>query len=165
MTRWISVAVLLLPSLLFAQSADDEINPQDPQEANVKAYIDLLRKDIKKDKVGILTEMMDFTPDEASRFWPVYNAYDKELTKLGDERIALIRMYADNYGDLTDTQATTIVNGLLDVSAKRNALQKKYFQQISQALNPKLAARFIQVEHQILLVLDLQVASSLPVVE
>ena len=108
---------------------------------------------------------MDLTPEEASRFWPIYSAYGKGLAKLGDERIAFFRMYVDNYDSLTDQQATSIVNGLLDVQARRGALQKKYFQQMSQALTPKLAARFVQVEHQLLLVLDLQLAASLPVVE
>jgi hypothetical protein len=74
-------------------------------------------------------------------------------------------MYVENYATLTDQQASTIVNGLLDAQARRNALQKKYFGQVSQALNPKLAARFLQIEHQLLLVLDLQVAASLPVVD
>ena len=135
------------------------------EEENLRTYVDLLRKDIKKDKVSILTEMMDLSPDEASKFWPVYKQYDQELTKLGDERIAFIRMYAENYGSLTDQKVTQIANGLLDVEGRRNALKKKYFQKMSQVLNPKQATKFLQIEHQILLLLDLQVAASLPIVE
>ena len=48
--------------------------------------------------------MMELTPNEASKFWPVYNDYDKELSRLGDERLALIRIYADNYGAMTETE-------------------------------------------------------------
>ena len=152
----------VLPML---QAQQEPAGNQQTIEANFKAYIELLRKDIKKDKVAILSELMDLTPDEASKFWPIYNAYDKELTKLGDERLALFRMYVDNYESLTDKQATTIVNGLMDVQGRRTALQRRYFQTMSQALSPKLAARFVQIEHQLLLVLDLQIAASLPVVD
>jgi hypothetical protein len=159
--RW-SILVLLAVVPLVAQDAP---GTEETREVNLKAYVDLLRKDLKKDKVAIITQMMELAPDEASKFWPVYNQYDQELTKLGDERIAFIRMYAENYGTLTDQKVTQIANGLLDVDGKRNALSKKYFQKMSQVLNPKLAARFLQVERQILLLLDLQISASLPVVE
>ena len=155
-------ALLSVGAAAFAQQTPtDEQN----REANLKAYVDLMRKDVKKEKVAILTELMGLSPEEASKFWPVYNQYDKELTKLGDERIAFLRMYAENLGSLTDQKVTQIATGLLDVQGRRNALAKKYFQQMSQTLNPKLAARFLQVENQLLLILDLQISASLPVVE
>ena len=64
--------------------------PQQTQEANLKAYINLLRQDLKKDKVTILTELMDLDPQEAAKFWPIYNEYDVALTKLADERLAFL---------------------------------------------------------------------------
>jgi hypothetical protein len=70
--------------------------PDETKEANLKAYVNLLRSDLKRDKVAILTELMSLTPEESTKFWPVYNEYDKELTKISDERIALIRKYAEN---------------------------------------------------------------------
>jgi hypothetical protein len=146
----------------FAQQA---VTPEESKDANIKAYVDLLRKDIKQEKVAILTELMGLGPDEAAKFWPVYKQYDAELTKLADERIAFLRMYAENYSAMTDQKVTEIANGLLDVQARRNALEKKYFQKMSQTVGAKLAGRFLQVEHQLLLVLDLQIASSLPIVE
>ena len=45
------------------------------------------------------------------------------------------------------------------------ALKKTYFQKFSKALTPKLAARFFQIENQLLDVIDLQIASSLPVIQ
>src|SRR5581483_3760826 len=79
--------------------------PQQTQEANLNAYISMLRQDLKKDKVAILTELMALGPEESARFWPVYNEYDKALTSLGDERIAFIRMYADNFSSLSGEMA------------------------------------------------------------
>lgn len=157
----------LLALVCAAATAMAQQAPADQQnrEANLKTYVDLLRKDVKKEKVAILTELMQLGPDDASKFWPLYNDYDKELTQLADERIAFIRMYAENYGSLADDKASQIVNGLLDVFSRRNALEKKYFQRMSQALGAKTAARFIQVEHQLLLITDLQISASLPVVE
>ena len=161
-TQYAFLSLLCIGATAWAQqppSADEN------REANIKEYVDLLRKDIKKEKVAILTELMDLGPDDAAKFWPIYNDYDKELTKLADERLSFIRMYADNAGSLTDQKATQIVNGLLDVQGRRNALHRKYFQRMSQSLTAKQAARFLQVEHQLLLLLDLQIAANLPIVE
>jgi len=139
--------------------------PQQTQEANLKAYISMMRKDFKKDKVAIIAELMDLGPQEAAKFWPVYNEYDKSLTKLGDERIVFIRMYADNYSSLSGEMATKIATGMMDVEARRLDLRKQYFQRMSQALTPKDAVRWLQVEAQIEKLVDLQILSSLPIVE
>ena len=152
------LAIAATPAV--AQSA-----PPPQQEANLKAYVTLMRKDVKKDKVSILTELMALGPEQAAKFWPVYNEYDKALTALGDERIALIRMYADNYSTLSDETATKIAMGALDIQAQRLDLQKQYFHRLSQTLTPKDAARWLQIEAQIEKLIDLQILSSLPIVE
>ena len=105
-TRSVFRLTAILPiaaALAFAQGSAAPTQ-KDTQEANLKAYVDLLRSDLKKGKVQILTELMDLSPDDSAKFWPVYNEYDKSLTKLADERLALIKMYVQNYGSLTDDQ-------------------------------------------------------------
>ena len=139
--------------------------PQETQEANLKAYISIMRQDLKTNKVSILTELMDLGPDQAAKFWPVYNEYDRELTKLADERLAFIRLYADNYSALSNEMATKIVMGLMDVEARRVELRKQYFQRFSTVLTPQEAARWLQIEAQIERVVDLQILANLPIVE
>jgi len=139
--------------------------PQQTREANLKAYTNMLREDLNKDKVSILTELMALGPEDAAKFWPVYNEYTKSLTKLGDERIAYIRMYADNFHSLTDETATKIALGMMDVESKRIELRRQYFQRLSQTLSPKDAARWLQIEAQIEKVVDLQILASLPIVD
>jgi hypothetical protein len=139
--------------------------PQQTREANLKAYIGMMREDLNKDKVSILTELMALGPDGAAKFWPVYNEYTKALAKLGDERIAYIRMYADNYESLSGETATKIALGLLDIESKRLDLRKQYFLRLSQVLSPKDAARWLQIESQIEKVVDLQILASLPIVD
>ena len=135
------------------------------QEQNVQAYVDLLRADVKSQKVAIISQMMQFTPAQASVFWPVYTEYDKELTELGDEKLALIRDYAANYGAITDQKAEELVMKSLDLEARRTVLKKKYYKRFQEAMTAKAAAKFLQVENQLLMIIDLQVASSLPIVQ
>lgn len=164
MVRFTVIAIagaLLFVSGLTAQDAATAT----PQEANIKSYINLLRQDVKKDKVSILTELMELTPEQAAKFWPVYNEYDKELTRLGDERIALIRIYAENYSAMSDQKVSEIGRKALDLEAKRTDLKKRYFERMSHTVSPKVAGRFLQIENQLLMILDLQVSSMLPIVE
>lgn len=156
-------ALVLLSPLAFTQ--DQPADNQNTTEQNLKTYIDLLRHDLNKDKVAILTELMDLDSNEAAKFWPIYDEYTKSLHQLADERLALIRLYAENYATLTDEMATKIAVGAMDVEAKRIALRKQYFQKFSEALTAKDAARWLQIETQIEKLLDLQILASLPIVE
>jgi hypothetical protein len=88
------------------------------------AYIELLRSDVKTQKVAIITQIMQFTSEEAKIFWPVYREYDVELTKLGDARIELIKDYAQYYETMTDQKAKELVERALKLEGKRTKLEK-----------------------------------------
>lgn len=153
--------ILVPASLLHAQ----QITHSEDQESNIQTYIDLMRADVKSEKVEILTAMMQFTPEEAATFWPIYQSYDSELTKLGDQRVALIKEYADHYDDMTGEKADELVQKHFVLLSDRNALLKNCYEQVKSKMGAKTAARFVQVEHQLMLIIDLQIASQLPVVQ
>ena len=106
------------------------------QASGQDQFIELMRSDLRADKVAILTEAMEFSEEDANTFWPIYREYELELSKLGDRRIALLKRYA--------------------------AL---YFGRVEKALSATIAARFLQVEHQIMLLAELGMASETPLVE
>ena len=146
---------------LFAQEKPSE---SDTKEQNIDAYVNLLREDVQKQKVAIVSQLMDLSPEQAATFWPIYNEYAKELSALGDLRVKGIKEYAANYGSLSDEKATDLAKMRFEYEEKLLAIKKKYFEKFSKALTPKLAARFFQIENQLLDLIDLQIASSLPVV-
>src|SRR5689334_18840572 len=63
----------------------------DPRDVNMRAYVELLRSDIRAEKVAIITEVMQFTEAEDAKFWPVYRQYEVDLAKINDDRMALIK--------------------------------------------------------------------------
>jgi hypothetical protein len=130
---------------------------------NLSAYAELLRSDVRAQKVAIITEMMGFTDAEDAAFWPIYREYDLEMAKLGDERVALIADYAKNYANVTDEIADRLASKALELEARRQELKGQVYQKVKKATSPLTAARFLQVEHQLLLLIDLQIASSLPI--
>ena len=158
------LAVCAAPRPASAQGVKP-LTANDTREANLHAYTELLRSDLRSQKIAIITEVMQFTEDEDAKFWPVYREYESELVKLNDERLALVKDYAASYAAITDAVADRLAMGALDLEGRRHALKLKYYNRLKSVLSPKTAARFLQVENQILLILDLQIAASLPIAQ
>jgi hypothetical protein len=135
----------------------------DVQKKNVEAYIDLLRKGVRQQKAEIMGAVMVLSADEAAKFWPIYSEYDTELIKLNDQRVANINEYARAYDQMTDEKADDLIQKALVYQKERAELLAKTYDRVKQAVGAITAARFVQIEHQLLLIIDLQIASSLPV--
>jgi hypothetical protein len=136
----------------------------DAQKKNLQAYVDLLRRDVRQQKAEIMGAVMLLSSDEAAKFWPIYSEYDAELTKLNDQRVENIKEYARTYNQMTDEKADELIQKSLAYQKQRAELLAKTYDRVKQAVGAVTAARFAQVEHQLLLIIDLQIASSLPVV-
>ena len=129
------------------------------------SYVDLLRSEVKAKKAEIITQVVDLSDEEGKKFWPLQREYELALSKINDERISVIKDYADNWNSLTDAKAKEVATKLLDLQSRRNSLLKKTFDKMSKELSPTKAAKFLQIEHQMLQVLDLQVSTQLPLVK
>jgi hypothetical protein len=135
----------------------------DTQKKNTQSYIDLLRKDIRQQKDEIMGSMMLLSAADAAKFWPIYSDYDVALAKLNDQRIENIKQYAHSYNDLTDEEADRLIQKSVAFQKERAELLAATYEKVKQALGGVTAARFAQIEHQLLLIIDLQIDSSLPI--
>jgi len=133
------------------------------QELNLEAYVQLLRTDINKSKSQIIGDVMQFDADQAAAFWPIYKDFQAELGKVGDQIVDLVKQYVQNYDNLTNEVADQLGTKLLDIEQQRNEIKRKYYTKFKNALDANTAVRFLQVENQIEKLLDLQLASELPV--
>jgi hypothetical protein len=136
----------------------------DAQKKNLQAYIDLLRKDVRQQKAEIMGAVMVLSADDAAKFWPIYSDYDTQLTKLNDQRVENIKEYTRTYNQMTDEKADELIQKSLTYQKQRAELLAKTYDRVKQAVGAITAARFAHVEHQLQLIIDLQIASSLPVV-
>jgi len=156
------------PKKAAQQSAQSSQSSQSPdahtQAKNLQEYINLMRSNVRDQKAEIMGSVMELNIEDSAKFWPIYNEYDAELTKLNDLRIANIKDYAANYSQMTDDKADELVHNALDYQKQRGQLLAKYYEIMKQSLGAVTAARFLQVEDQLLLIIDLQIVSSLPIV-
>lgn len=129
---------------------------------DVDNYIELLKSDVKADKVEIITEVMNFTDEQGDKFWPIYREFEFELDKLSDTRIANIKDFAANYDSLTDEKATGLMKTAFGFQEDRLDLNESYYSKFADALGPIIAAKYMQLEYEIQLIIDLTVNSNLP---
>ena len=171
--RAMSIALFLVLSLASspaviaqtaAQTSKATPKAKTPEDLNLQEYITLLRKDVNTDKVKILGEVMQFDAEDAAKFWPMYHDYDSELNKLNDMRLANIKEYAQNYTNMTENKADELIKNAMSYQKQRDELLAKCYERVKQQLGAVTAARFVQVEHQLLLIIDLKIASALPIV-
>ena len=169
-----AVAIFVFLVSVLVSLAQDKTQPQKPptkaaamrtapNTQNLNAYIKLLRQDVRSQKSSVMSEVMQLDPDEAAKFWPIYRDYDAELTKVNDLRIANIKEYADSYNQLTDAKADELIHNAMAYQKQRAELLAKYYERMKQEMGSITAARFVQVEYQLLLVIDLQIDSVLPI--
>ena len=163
MTRLLVGALALTLAFSSVAAAQSAPPPDQTKTLNLSAYAELLRSDIRVQKVAIIAQVMQFSEAEEAAFWPIYREYDTEMAKLGDERVALIADFARNYDTLADPVADRLAKTALDLEARRQAVKAKYYERVRAALKPRTALRFLQVEHQLLLLVDLQISAALPI--
>jgi len=152
MKRFVLLAVAILlaaPGALNAQSQ----------------YMELLRSDVRAQKVAIITDAMEMTEEQATKFWPLHREYELKLAELTDARLANIKAYAEVYGSVTDELANELIHGALKNRAARLELQGTYFTKVAEAIGAKMAARFIQADMFLNTLIDAQIQSQLPIIE
>jgi hypothetical protein len=108
---------------------------------------------------------MKFSEEDASVFWPIYEEYEIELDKLGDKRLANIKDFVNNYDKMTDQKADELIGKAFNYQEERLKLKRNLYDKIKKELNPSTAAKFIQLEHQIQLIVDMKINAELPLIK
>lgn len=135
------------------------------EEKNVQEYIELLRRNVRGEKAEIMGAVMQLTAEDAAKFWPIYGEYDSELARLNNLRVANIQEYARSYEDMNDAKADELIQKAIQYHKQRSELLAQYYEKVKKSLGAIQAARFVQIENQLLLIIDLQINSALPIVE
>jgi hypothetical protein len=142
------------------QSADAQNNSRITDQD-----IDLLRKDLRAKKKQLVAANLTLTADQATKFWPVYDQYIADQTKIHDQKYAVIQEFATSWGSITDEQALDLTKKALAVDDQVTALRTKYIPIFLKVLPGKQVATFFQIDRRIQMMVDLQLMSQLPLVQ
>jgi len=151
-------AAILLLLAVFPNASGAQSN-----EPSLDSSIESLRADLRADKVAIITQAMQLNDQDSKIFWPVYRRYEADVVKINDQRVALIKSYADKFTTMTDADARGMIDQSLAFESQRTDTKRKYAKEFQKAgLSSLTVAKFMQLEHRLDLLLDLKIASELP---
>lgn len=151
-----TVKLLLVAALLFAARCTYA------QDSSVD---ELMRQDIKTQKIELMTGSLPLTEKQAELFWPLYRDYDHELSKLADRRLSVVKEVFAKYDSMDKKTAERLVKESFSINQGRNTLLEKYYKKVAKAVGAVTAARFLQVESQMLTLLDAQLMDQVPLIK
>jgi hypothetical protein len=132
------------------------------QVASISSAIELARADMRSQRTEIITATMQLSDKDAAAFWPIYRKYEYERSIVDDGRAAVVKEYAQKYSTITDPDAKSMTDRMLDYDSREIALKKKYVKEFSKIFPATTVAKFFQLDHRIDLLMAMQIESSLP---
>jgi hypothetical protein len=162
-------ALFVCNVLMFAQAsqrpAAQSVSDSGAQSNSLKDQdIEMLRADLRAQRKEIVAQNMTLTADEATKFWPIFDQYRQEAIKPNDERWAVIKDYAANYGAMTDAQAQDYIKRSTAVDQQLLALRMKYVPVFEKVISAKKTALWYQIDRRIDLLINLQLSAQIPMV-
>jgi len=129
--------------------------------------MEILSQKIKADKKLVVAENLKLTDAEGTAFWPVYDAYQKDLQAINQRLTAAILAYADAYnkGPVTNETAKKLLDESLAIDEAEAKLKSASAPKILAALPAMKAARYIQIESKIRAAVRYELAAGIPLVE
>jgi hypothetical protein len=157
---------LVCSPIVLAQSGNEPKPQSAPApQSGIDRDIQMLRQDIRSKKKQTIAANLQLTDADATKFWPVYDQYTEELVKINNEKYAVIKEYADAWGNLKDDQAMSLINRALAVDEKVAQLRIKYVPIFSKVVPGSKVATFFQIERRVQALIDLQLSAQLPLAQ
>lgn len=124
--------------------------------------IELLRSQIKTDRQAIVAENMNLSETQSEKFWPLYKEYMSRRDSLIDRRVAILTDFRDNRMGMTAQQARQILTDALELEADIVSLKRQYVRDFQKVLGPRAALRFFQIQNKLDAIINVELASVVP---
>ena len=160
-------AIVILMAFL-SWAVIDQTTPVFAQDqSSADANMQILRDKVKADKKLLVAANMELTDAEAKGFWPVYEAYQKDLQSLNERLKKAILSYADAYNNktLTDEKAKQLADEAIAIDEKEIQMRKACAAKLAPILPGKKAARYLQIENKVRAALRYELAGGIPLVD
>jgi hypothetical protein len=136
-------------------------SPADETQAQQAVLLDTIRAN----RTALVAVNLQLSPEEAEKFWPLYDRYQKELSAIGDRVVAIVEDYTANFRDLSNDKALQLMESYLAAEAERVQVRRSYLGEFAKILPGRTVARFYQIENKMDAVLRYDLAATIPVVD
>ncbi len=151
-------AVLLVVATLGAPLARAEDKAADVTDMQA------LRAAIKADKRAFVASTLNLTDAEATRFWPVYDTYQRNLDLTSRRRVIAVEGLLFRDAPMTNLAAKNLITELMAVDDAELKSRRTLRNRVMRALPAIKAARYLQLEEKIQAVRDYDIATTVPLI-
>ena len=123
-----------------------------------------VRSDLMATRADTMSKNLTMTAEQASKFWPVYDAYQKEQGLINDDHLTGVQRYVEAFDTLDDAGALALIKAHLDRDARMDLLRQKLLLDLQRAVGTKLAARAVQIDRRLSLAFQLEIVSKIPLI-
>ena len=156
------VSMIIAGAILFAVPAFAQT------ESSTDTNMQILMDKLKADKKLLVASNMDLTDAEAKSFWPLYEAYQKELEKVNQQLVKTITAYAEAYnqgkGTISNDTAKKLLHEAISVEEQEVKLKRANAEKVGKVLPAAKTARYIQIENKIRALIKFELAKQIPLV-
>ncbi len=128
----------------------------------VQESLELSREVVDQQKRVIVAGSLPLSNEEADAFWPLFDAFQKELKKLDGRSDRLIASYTAEYATLSDARARAMLDEALSIEEDRAKLKRKWVKRMARALPPRHLVRYFQLENKFQAVVTADLARQIP---
>jgi Spy/CpxP family protein refolding chaperone len=155
---------ILCATLVAAALANAPVALAQAPARGSAAAIDAVRQAAKDDRRGLVEKNMQLSEAEAKKFWPVYEAYARDLEAITKRQNRAVLDYVGQESSMTDANAGRLVDELLAADADELKLRKRAYDKLRGVVSARKAARFLQIENKLRTMQRYDVASQVPLV-
>jgi hypothetical protein len=111
---------------------------------------------------------MELTDAESKGFWPLYDAYQKDLQQVNERILKTVSEYAEAYnqgkGTISNDTAKKLLNEVISIEEQEVKLKRANADKIGKVLSASKTARYIQIENKIRAIIKFELAQQIPLV-
>lgn len=122
------------------------------------------REDLQRSRADVMAKNLTLTAEQAAKFWPAFETYQKEQNAIIDQHLKRIQAYADSYKTLDDAAALAFINAHFDRDEKMDALRRKWLAEFQKVVPTRVAVRAIQIDRRLSMLAQAALSSQIPLV-
>jgi hypothetical protein len=157
---------LLLVAVLAGVLSSEAVGAADSGAADAsQAQPGVLLDAIRANRKALVAASLEVGAEEAGKFWPLYDRYQKEIQAIGEREAAIVEDYTASFRDLSDEKALKLMEDYLAAEAERLKVRRAYLGEFAKILPGRTVARLYQIENKMDAVLRYDLAATIPVVD
>lgn len=158
----LAVALGVLCASALAWASAQQAVPASTAAPSIEEVLTAVRSDLQGSRADIISKNLTLTSEQAAKFWPMFEQYQKEQNVIMDDQLKSIQRYVESYDSLDDTAALGLINAHVERDARMSALRQKWVGEFRKVLPTKTVVRVMQIDRRLSLVHQVEFAARIP---